>query len=169
MPFDSATEFIRKTVLDDGAAEPRVPRAIAIFDATIDRRTQCSSCQAFAYNPKEASKRPTIADIARLCGVIAATVSRVLNNTENFSTSETVRKKIRDTAQDLGHRPDLGARNLSLRNSRVIGPFASPHTHIAEGINESLIEGITETLHGGAGGSATITHHVDRLSGRTLE
>jgi LacI family transcriptional regulator len=100
------------------------------------------------YNLNEVSKRPTIADIARLCGVTAATVSRVLNNTENFSTSESVRQKIRDTARDLGYMPDLSARNLSLRNSRVIGLFASPYTHIAEGINESLIEGITETLHG---------------------
>jgi LacI family transcriptional regulator, galactose operon repressor len=93
-------------------------------------------------------RRPTIADIARLCGVTAATVSRVLNNTENFSTSAEMRQKIRETAQKLGYVPDLGARNLSLRNSRVIGLFASPHTHIGEGINEALIEGITETLHG---------------------
>ena len=99
------------------------------------------------YNPKEVNKRPTIADIARLCGVTAATVSRVLNDNANFSTSAVVRQKIRDAATQLGYMPDIGARNLSLRSSRVIGLFASPHTHIADGINEYVIEGVTETLH----------------------
>jgi DNA-binding LacI/PurR family transcriptional regulator len=109
----------------------------------------CRAPEWIVYTRKEVSKRPTIADIAKLCGVTAATVSRVLNDNQNFSTSAAVRQKIRDTARDLGYMPDIGARNLSLRNSRVIGLFASPHTHIAEGINESLIEGITETLHAG--------------------
>ena len=31
----------------------------------------------------------------------------------------------------------------------MIGLFASPQTHVAEGINESLLEGIAETLHSG--------------------
>jgi LacI family transcriptional regulator len=101
------------------------------------------------YTLTEVSKRPTIADVARLCGVTAATVSRVLNNNQNFSTTEAVRKKIRDTARDLGYMPDIGARNLSLRSSRIVGLFSSPHIHIAEGINEALIDGITETLHAG--------------------
>jgi LacI family transcriptional regulator, galactose operon repressor len=96
------------------------------------------------------SKRPTITDVARLCGVTAATVSRVLNDRKkNFSTTEAVRQKIWDTARQLGYVPDLSARSLSLRNTRVIGLFASPQTHVAEGINESLLEGIAETLHAG--------------------
>jgi LacI family transcriptional regulator, galactose operon repressor len=88
-----------------------------------------------------------MADIARLCGVTVATVSRVLSNQEFFSTSATVRQKIKETARKLGYMPDLSARNLSLRNSRVIGLFASAYTHIGEGINEALVDGITETLH----------------------
>src|ERR1700676_2640168 len=82
------------------------------------------------------NKRPTITDVARLCGVTAATVSRVLNDKKkNFSTTEAVRQKIWDTARQLGYAPDLSARSLSLRNTRVIGLFASPQTHVAEGIN----------------------------------
>ena len=104
----------------------------------------------FVYNSSEMSKRPTITDVARLCGVTAATVSRVLNDKKkNFSTTEAVRQKIWDTARELGYVPDLSARSLSLRNTRVIGLFASPQTHVAEGINESLLEGIAETLHSG--------------------
>jgi LacI family transcriptional regulator len=103
----------------------------------------------FMYN-SGVSKRPTITDVAKLCGVTAATVSRVLNDQKkNFSTTEAVRQKIWDTARELGYVPDLSARSLSLRNTKVIGLFASPQTHVAEGINESLIEGIAETLHAG--------------------
>lgn len=93
--------------------------------------------------------RPTITDVARLCGVTPATVSRVLNGKKKFSASDAVREKIHATAQKLGYVPDLAARNLNLRNTRIIGIFASPQTHVAEGINESLIEGIAEVLHVG--------------------
>ncbi len=96
-------------------------------------------------------KRPTLSDVARSCGVSAATVSRVLNHKRdnNFSTTEEVRQKILIATQDLGYRPDPNARSLSTGNTNVVGLFASPRTHVAEGINEPLIEGIVETLHSG--------------------
>ncbi len=95
------------------------------------------------------SARPTITDVAKLCGVTPATVSRVLNGKKKFSTSEAVRQKILDTARKLGYVPDLAARNLNRRETRIIGLFSSPQTHVAEGINESLLEGIAEVLHAG--------------------
>jgi LacI family transcriptional regulator len=93
--------------------------------------------------------RPTISDVAKLCGVTPATVSRVLNGKKKFSASEAVREKIFDTARKLGYVPDLAARNLNRGSTRIIGLFASPRTHLAEGINESLLEGIAEVLHAG--------------------
>src|ERR1044072_651628 len=93
--------------------------------------------------------RPTLVDVARLCGVTPATVSRVLNGKKKFSASEAVREKIFDTARKLGYVPDLAARHLNRRATRIIGLFASPQTHVAEGINESLLEGIAEDLHAG--------------------
>src|SRR4051812_30453036 len=93
--------------------------------------------------------RPTITDVARICGVTPATVSRVLNGKKKFSASEAVREKILDTARKLGYVPDLAARNLNRRDTHIIGLFASPRTHVAEGINESLLEGIAEVLHAG--------------------
>jgi LacI family transcriptional regulator len=95
------------------------------------------------------SGRPTITDVAKMCGVTPATVSRVLNGKKKFSTSEAVRQRIVDTARKLGYVPDLAARNLNRRDTRIIGLFASPQTHVAEGINESLLEGIAEVLHAG--------------------
>src|SRR5476651_2485770 len=97
----------------------------------------------------DVGSRPTITDVAKLCGVTPATVSRVLNGKKKFSASDAVREKIIDTARKLGYVPDLAARNLNRRNTRIIGLFASPTTHVAEGINESLIEGIAEVLHAG--------------------
>ena len=93
--------------------------------------------------------RPTLTDVAKLCGVTPATVSRVLNGKQKFSASEAVRQKIFDTARKLGYVPDLAARNLNRRSTHIIGLFASPKTHLAEGINESLLEGIAEVLHAG--------------------
>jgi LacI family transcriptional regulator len=93
--------------------------------------------------------RPTITDVAKLCGVTPATVSRVLNGKKKFSTSEAVRQRILDTARKLGYVPDLAARNLNRRETRIIGLFSSPQTHVAEGINESLLEGLAEVLHAG--------------------
>jgi DNA-binding LacI/PurR family transcriptional regulator len=91
--------------------------------------------------------RPKLSDVARLCGVTPATVSRVLNKKRAFSTTPAVRQKIFDAARELGYAPDLAARNLNQQTTRIIGMFASPTTHLAEGIYEQLIEGILEVLH----------------------
>src|SRR4051812_37471126 len=106
----------------------------------------------FTGNPRiiaDVGKRPTITDVAKLCGVTPATVSRVLNAKQKFSTSEAVREKILETARKLGYVPDLAARNLNRQQTRIVGVFASPRTHIAEGINESLLDGISAELHPG--------------------
>jgi DNA-binding LacI/PurR family transcriptional regulator len=97
--------------------------------------------------PPVPTRRPTITDVAKLCGVTPATVSRVLNNKKEFATTDAVRNKIWNTAGMIGYVPDLSARNLSRRSTHIIGLFASPQTHVAEGINESLIEGIASVLH----------------------
>ena len=92
-------------------------------------------------------RRVTLTDVARACGVTPATVSRVLNGKTEFSASEAVRTRIAECARSLGYVPDLAARNLNRRETHIIGLFASPQTHLAEGINESLLEGIAEVLH----------------------
>lgn len=93
--------------------------------------------------------RPTITDVAKLCGVTPATVSRVLNGKKKFSASQAVRDKIVDTANKLGYAPDLAARNLNRRQTHIVGLFGSPETHVSEGINEELIKGCAEVLHAG--------------------
>jgi LacI family transcriptional regulator len=91
--------------------------------------------------------RPTIVDVAKLCGVTPATVSRVLNRKKHFSTSEAVRDRIFDTAKKIGYVPDLAARNLNRRSTRIIGLFSAPQTSFTWGINQSLLQGAAAVLH----------------------
>jgi LacI family transcriptional regulator len=99
------------------------------------------------YNLMLVRNRPTIVDVAKLCGVTPATVSRVLNRKKHFSTSEAVRDRIFDTAKKIGYVPDLAARNLNRRSTRIIGLFSAPHTSFTWGINQSLLQGAAAVLH----------------------
>ncbi|HEY7090062.1 MAG TPA: LacI family DNA-binding transcriptional regulator [Tepidisphaeraceae bacterium] len=85
--------------------------------------------------------------MAKLCGVTPATVSRVLNRKAHFSTSDAVRERIFQTAKKLGYVPDLAARNLNRRSTRIIGMFSAPHTSFMWGINQPLLDGIAPVLH----------------------
>jgi len=123
---------------------PDMPQPVTPIGTPNVSQTGESGSTIVTVGPRH---RPTLSDVAEICGVTPATVSRVLNDKKKFSTSEAVREKIFDTARKLGYVPDLSARNLSRRNTHIIGLFASPETHVAEGINESLIEGIAEVLH----------------------
>lgn len=88
--------------------------------------------------------RPKLKDVAAACGVSIGTVSRVLNRDESFSAREEVRQRILDAAEQLGYAPDLAARNLNRGETQIIGVFGDPKTHIGEGINDAVFEGIAE-------------------------
>jgi LacI family transcriptional regulator len=92
-------------------------------------------------------RRPTISDVAQLCGVNNSTVSRVLNGKKKFSTTPAVRERILATARKLGYAPDLSARNLGRQSTHIIGLFASPQASVTEGINEFIFEGLSSVLH----------------------
>ncbi|TPM99881.1 LacI family transcriptional regulator [Mesorhizobium sp. B2-1-3A] len=62
----------------------------------------------------------TIKDIARLAGVTAATVSKVLNRKDQ-SIGEQTREKIWSLVKELNYTPNSIARSLITRSSRVIG------------------------------------------------
>jgi DNA-binding LacI/PurR family transcriptional regulator len=54
--------------------------------------------------------RPRVADVARLAGVSAATVSRILNGSEIFA--DATRARVQEAARQLGFQPDPAARSL---------------------------------------------------------
>ena len=66
---------------------------------------------------------PTMADVARLARVSPQTVSRVLNDYE-FIRPDT-RRRVLQTIERLGYRPNLAARTLATNRSRTIGVIAT--------------------------------------------
>jgi len=61
----------------------------------------------------------TIHQLARLCGVSAATVSRVFNNPQ--SVRRETREHVERIARELDYRPNESARTLSQKKSNLIG------------------------------------------------
>ncbi len=63
----------------------------------------------------------TMKDVANHAGVSRTAVSFVLSNRENASISEETRARISDAVQELGYRPNAGARALAARRSDWYG------------------------------------------------
>lgn len=78
----------------------------------------------------------TIQDVARLSGMSAATVSRVLNN--NYKVSAKARKAVLDAIKQLDYRPNIVGRNLSRSKNRTI-------LVVSGVIDDSMLRGATST------------------------
>lgn len=78
----------------------------------------------------------TIQDVARLSGVSAATVSRVLNN--NYKVSAEARKAVLDAIKQLDYRPNIVGRNLSRSKNRTI-------LVVSGVIDDSMLRGAAST------------------------
>jgi LacI family transcriptional regulator len=63
--------------------------------------------------------KATIKDVAKLSGVAIATVSRVING--NYPVSDAVRAAVWTAIDQLGYRPNVPARSLKTRKSRMVG------------------------------------------------
>ena len=64
----------------------------------------------------------TVNEIAEKCGVSRTTVLRALNNQSRVS--DTTRRRILDTAKELGYRPNLLARSFNTGRTMMIGMVA---------------------------------------------
>ena len=93
-------------------------------------------------------KRPTIRDVAQLCGVSKTTVSVILNETPAASRVPVeTQQRVRDAANQLGYRPSWRARALTSRRTHTIGVlYAPPMPLIVRGNYEGIMAGINETL-----------------------
>lgn len=65
------------------------------------------------------SKEPTLADVARIAGVSAKTVSRVIN--QNDYVSADTLQRVQAAIAQTGYRPNRAARSLVYRQSSTIG------------------------------------------------
>lgn len=71
--------------------------------------------------PAPQSRRPTLAEVARLAGVSATAVSLVVNDRAAGEVSEETRQRVLDAVAALGYRPNRAARGLRTRRSQTIG------------------------------------------------
>lgn len=72
-------------------------------------------------NPRAASGRPTLAQIAKLTGLSPSTVSAVLNQRPHCWASAKTRRQIHDAARELGYRPNMVARSLRGGKTQTVG------------------------------------------------
>ncbi|MFF5898615.1 LacI family DNA-binding transcriptional regulator [Streptomyces argenteolus] len=66
-----------------------------------------------------APPRPTSRDVARAAGVSQATVSLVLGDKWRGRVSSSTADRVRDSARELGYRPNLAARSLRMGRTRT--------------------------------------------------
>ena len=87
------------------------------------------------------NKPATLADVARLAGVVPMTVSRAINR--SGYVSEEVRTRVMDAVQHLGYRPNMLARQLKGQRLNAVGVVLPD---IANPFASELLIGIKEVL-----------------------
>ncbi|NYI03989.1 LacI family DNA-binding transcriptional regulator [Allostreptomyces psammosilenae] len=70
-------------------------------------------------DPVPSAGRVTSRDVARAAGVSQATVSLVMGGKWSGRVSESTAQRVRATADELGYRPNIAARNLRLGRTRT--------------------------------------------------
>lgn len=118
-------------------------------------------------------KRVTLADVSRVAGVGAATVSRALGDHPDVSAA--TRQRVRDVAQQLGYRPSIAARALRGGGFRAISAIVpdeawgwwEPVIHAAsDAAAEAGYQLMVHPIAGIEGGAASV---VDGLASMPTE
>lgn len=91
------------------------------------------------------SKRPTLRDVARLCGVSEISVSRVMRGAPNIS--ERLRARVEAAAAELGYTPNRLAGGLKARTSDLIAVILPS---LSNGVFGEVVDGIDAGLAGSA-------------------
>lgn len=115
----------------------------------------------------------TIHDIARISGVSATTVSRVLNN--NYPVKKETREKVEKIIDEMGYKPNEIARSLILRTTSNIGVVVPGITNlffptIVEEINKVLVsEGFIISLFTTDGNPENEENVIDSIISRNID
>jgi len=81
---------------------------------------------------------PTIADVAKACGLSPATVSLVINNSTMQVSSKT-RAKVKRVVEEMQYRPSAHARRLSTRRANTIGVVTKRQAHLLADIYYGML------------------------------
>ncbi|CAD6001537.1 LacI family DNA-binding transcriptional regulator [Agreia sp. COWG] len=89
-----------------------------------------------------ASKRATLADVARLAGLSSTTASLILNGKPDTRFSADAHRRVHDAVAQLGYRPNMGARALRTDRSLTIGFISDvvATTRFASGLIRGALE-----------------------------
>lgn len=89
-----------------------------------------------------ASKRATLADVARLAGLSPTTASLILNGKPDTRFSADAHRRVHDAVAQLGYRPNMGARALRTDRSLTIGFISDvvATTRFASGLIRGALE-----------------------------
>lgn len=115
----------------------------------------------------------TIHDIARISGVSATTVSRVLNN--NYPVKKETREKVERIINEMGYKPNEIARSLILRTTSNIGVVVPGITNlffptIVEEINKALVsEGFIISLFTTDGNPENEENVINNIISRNMD
>jgi len=92
-------------------------------------------------------KKLTLEEVARLAGVSRATVSRVVNAPD--SVSPEFRTRVQKVIEETGYQPNMAARTLASRRSKIIGLLIPSVTQFlfADPYFPILIEGISRACN----------------------
>ncbi len=90
-------------------------------------------------------ERPTLKTIARLTGLAVATVSRALSDAPDIG--ESTKKRVRETADRIGYRPNRAGVRLRTGKTNVISLVMSTD-HDMMNHTARLISSVAATLHG---------------------
>jgi LacI family transcriptional regulator len=92
---------------------------------------------------------PSLDDVAEQAGVSKSTASRVLNNRlgNGFSVKEEVRQRVIEVAGRLNYRPNLIAKSLTMRSTRMIHIFGGNHALSDLGnIYQTVVNNFTQVI-----------------------
>ena len=98
----------------------------------------------------------TLKDISMLSGVSLATVSRVINGNE--SVDGTLKVKVIEAAKQLNYTPNLAARSLRTKNTKLIGMISEGNTNY---MFSNLINYISDYCTDLGYGFVIANHHND--------
>ncbi|UNK70815.1 LacI family DNA-binding transcriptional regulator [Microbacterium sp. H1-D42] len=108
------------------------------------------------------SKAPGMLDVARVAGVSAQTVSRVLR--DHPYVSDDKRQRVLDAVEQLGYRMNTAARALSSGRTRTIGVVSMATESYAGAMTQSAIEHAADGMHYSVVGAQISSVGVESIS-----